>query len=186
MSNIELLIIAVGASLDATAVAICQGLSIKNMNYKHSLLIAFFFGLFQAMMPLIGYLLGTQFDKYLQAYDHYIAFILLSIIGLKLIFDSNEACPVVHEVSIKKLTVLAFATSIDALAIGVTFAFLQVDLVKSITIIGVVTFILSYVGTKIGKYVGNKLHSQAEILGGIILILIGTKILLEHLGVINF
>ncbi len=192
MNFLELLIIAVGLSMDAFAVSICRGLSIKKINLKTALIVGLYFGFFQGMMPLIGYLLGSQFANKIVAFDHWIAFILLAIIGGKMIKESlekeelevsNES--VQNEVSFKKMFPLAIATSIDALAVGVSFAFLKVSIVPAVIFIGVVTFILSAIGVKIGHTFGIKYKSKAEFSGGIILILMGIKILLEHLGIIN-
>ncbi|MGE5474164.1 MAG: manganese efflux pump MntP family protein [Ignavibacteriales bacterium] len=182
----ELLIIAIGLSMDAFAVAICKGLSMQKMSYKNAVKTGFFFGGFQALMPLIGYILGTQFKAYITSIDHWIAFALLSLIGFKMISESRSE----HEkfddsFSLKNMTVLSIATSIDALAIGITFAFLQVDIVFAVSIIGITTFVLSLIGVKIGNVFGAKFKSKAEIAGGIILIAMGIKILLEHLGFIS-
>ncbi|HOQ38115.1 MAG TPA: manganese efflux pump MntP family protein [Acetivibrio sp.] len=187
MGNIELLIIAVGLSMDAFAVAICKGLSMKKMSYKNAVITGCFFGGFQALMPLLGYLLGKQFEKYIVSIDHWIAFILLSIIGINMIKESRNTCEIDDgSFNIKSLTMMAFATSIDALAVGVTFAFLQVNIIPAVTMIGITTFSLSFAGVKIGNLFGAKLQSKAEIVGGVILVGMGLKILLEHIGVINF
>ncbi|MDD4495286.1 MAG: manganese efflux pump MntP family protein [Eubacteriales bacterium] len=186
MQLFELIIIAVGLSMDAFAVSICKGLSMKKMSYKNALTAGLFFGGFQALMPLLGYLLGTQFEDYITAYDHWIAFALLSIIGINMIKEAKSACNVGNgSFKIKDMTILALATSIDALAIGVTFAFLQVNILPAVLIIGIITFAFSFAGVKIGNAFGHKYQTKAEIFGGVILIIIGIKILLEHLGVIN-
>lgn len=178
-----LLAIAVGLSMDAFAVSICKGLSMKQMSYKNAVIAGCFFGGFQAIMPLLGYLLGVQFNKYITAFDHWIAFALLVIIGLKMILEARKpACPVPNtSFGFKNMTAMAVATSIDALAVGVTFAFLQVEILQAVSIIGITTFIFSFIGVKIGHQFGAKFESKAEYSGGFILIAIGTKILIEHL-----
>lgn len=187
MGSIELLIIAVGLSMDAFAVAICKGLSMEKMSYRNAVITACFFGGFQGLMPLLGYLLGTQFKDYITSIDHWIAFILLSIIGINMIKESRNTCEVSDgSFSLKSLTILALATSIDALAIGVTLAFLQVNIIPAVTMIGIITFALSFLGVKIGNMFGAKFQSKAEMAGGFILIAMGSKILLEHLGIIAF
>lgn len=179
----ELILIAIGLSMDAFAVAICKGLSMQKMNYKHALITGCFFGGFQALMPLIGYLLGTQFSNYITSVDHWIAVILLSIIGINMIRESRkERCENVGgSFNLKNMTVLSLATSIDALAIGVTFAFLQVNIISAISMIGITTFIFSFLGVKIGNVFGSRFKSKAEFTGGLILIAMGVKILAEHL-----
>lgn len=192
MGFIELFLIGVGLSMDAFAVSVCKGLNMRGkVNYKQGAVIAFFFGAFQAIMPLIGYLLGTGFEKYITSIDHWIAFILLGFIGGKMAIESfkkddDEKPEGSDKLDIKELFMLAVATSIDALAVGITFAFLQVNIWSAIGIIGTTTFILSLVGVVIGNKFGSRYKSKAELAGGIILILIGVKILLEHLGIINF
>ncbi len=182
----ELFLIAVGLSMDAFAVAICKGLKMKAINVKQTTLIAVFFGGFQALMPLIGWLLGKNFEKYITKFDHWIAFALLGFIGAKMAYESfkNEEDCSKGVFSISELLVMAIATSIDALAVGITFAFLRVEIFSSITVIGVTTFILSFAGAFIGNKFGAAFKNKAELAGGIILILIGLKILLEHLGII--
>ena len=183
----ELLLIAVGLSMDAFAVALCKGLNMLKPNVKHFGLIALFFGGFQALMPLIGWLIGTQFQQYITGVDHWIAFGLLAFIGGKMIVDyiKNDDCQTDDSegLKIKELFVLAIATSIDALAVGVTFAFLNVSILPAVVTIGVTTFILSAIGVAIGFKFGARLKRKAELAGGVVLILIGLKILLEHLGV---
>ena len=190
MGILEVFLIGVGLSMDAFAVAVCRGLKMQKINYGQTALIALFFGGFQAIMPLAGWLLGTQFESYITAVDHWIAFVLLAIIGGKMIYDSlKKEEDDTHEKSvlnIKELFLLAVATSIDALAVGITFAFLNVNIWSSITIIGLTTLVLSAIGVLIGHKFGAKYKSKAELAGGVILVLIGLKILLEHLGVINF
>lgn len=188
MSTYELFIIAVGLSMDALAVAICKGLSMAKMSWKKGIIVGLWFGGFQALMPLIGYLLGAQFESKITAFDHWIAFILLGLIGGNMIREgvSGDEEKTDDSVSIKSMLPLAIATSIDALAVGVTLAFLQVDIVPAVSFIGVITFTLSMIGVKIGNLFGSRWKSKAEFAGGAILILIGAKILLEHLGVLNF
>ncbi len=183
MSLIELFLIAVGLSMDAFAVAVCKGLSMQKLNPRHALIIALYFGGFQALMPFLGYSLGVYFQDAIVSYDHWIAFILLGIIGFNMIKESRdeeEEC-VSASVDFKEMVVLAVATSIDALAVGVTFAFLQVAILPAVSFIGVTTFVLSLVGVKVGNLFGAKYKSKAEFAGGLILILIGAKILIEHL-----
>jgi len=185
MGFLELFLIGVGLSADAFAVAVCKGLSMRKINYRQSLIIALFFGGFQALMPLIGWTLGKQFEEYIISVDHWIAFALLGYIGGKMIWDAfhdDESCPV--SFSIRELFLMAIATSIDALAVGITFAFLQVKIARAITIIGCTTFALSLVGVFIGNRFGSRYKSKATFAGGVILILIGLKILLEHLGIL--
>lgn len=191
MSFLELFLIAVGLSADAFSVSVCKGLNMRKLNLKHAYVIALFFGVFQAVMPLLGYLLGTGFSEYIEKYDHWIAFVLLAFIGGKMALEAirekdGKAEEKTDTLSIGELTVLAVATSIDALAVGITFAFLKVNILPSVLLIGVTTFALSLGGVLLGNRFGAKYKSKAEIAGGVILILIGLKILLEHLGIINF
>lgn len=188
MGILEIILIGVGLSMDAFAVSICKGLNMNKINYKHTTIIALFFGGFQAFMPFLGWSLGRNFESYITSIDHWIAFGLLAFIGGKMICDSfkPEEDQDEDDFSIKELFVLAIATSIDALAVGITFAFLGESIVLPVTLIGLTTFCLSFVGVIIGYNFGGKLQSRAELVGGIILVLIGTKILFEHLGVINF
>ena len=183
MSTYELFIIAVGLSMDALAVAICKGLSMAKMSWKKGIIVGLWFGGFQALMPLIGYLLGAQFESKITAFDHWIAFILLGLIGGNMIREgvSGDEEKTDDSVSIKSMLPLAIATSIDALAVGVTFAFLRVNIVYAVSFIGVITFLLSTVGVKVGNVFGARYKSKAEIAGGVILILMGLKILIEHL-----
>lgn len=197
MNIIELFIIAVGLSMDAFAVAVCKGLSMKKINIGKSAVVGLYFGIFQAVMPLIGYFLGIQFHVIINSVDHWIAFVLLALIGGNMVRESlkkdDEAVidSMAEEVAedplnFKNMIMLSIATSIDALAVGVTFAFLDVNIAPAVSIIGSVTFILSMVGVKIGNVFGNIYKLRAEFTGGVILVLMGAKILLEHLGVINF
>lgn len=187
MSLLTLFITAVGLSMDAFAVSICKGLAMKKLDFKKSLIIGLWFGGFQALMPTIGYLLGSQFEQYVTAIDHWIAFVLLALIGANMIKEalSKEEDEANDSIDIKTMFLLAVATSIDALAVGVTYAFLQVDIIPAVSFIGVTTFVLSIVGVKVGNFFGTKYKSRAELAGGIILILMGTKILLEHLGLLG-
>lgn len=182
MSLLTLFIIAVGLSMDAFAVSICKGLSMKKMSWKNAVIVGLYFGGFQAGMPFIGYLLGSQFKSAITSIDHWIAFILLGIIGFNMIRESlnkEEEC-VDCSVAPGSMVLLAIATSIDALAVGVTFAFLKVNIVSAVSFIGVTTFVLSIIGVKVGNVFGTKYKSKAEFAGGLILILMGIKILLEH------
>ena len=186
MSLWELFVIAVGLSMDAFAVSICKGLSVGKLKAKHALSCGIWFGVFQAIMPLIGYLLGAQFESYITSIDHWIAFVLLAAIGGNMIREalSKEEESVNASFGVKAMALLAVATSIDALAVGVTFAFLHVRIVPAVLFIGAVTFVFSTVGAKIGSVFGARFKRPAEIIGGAVLILMGIKILLEHLGVL--
>lgn len=185
MSIIELFIIAVGLSMDAFAVSVCKGLSVPRAKKSHLIITGLYFDGFQALMPLIGYLLGVNFRHMITSVDHWIAFILLALIGINMIREAREESEELDaSFSVKAMLPLAIATSIDALAVGITFAFLHVQIVPAITFIGVTTFILSVIGVKIGNLFGAKYKSYAEIAGGIVLILLGTKILLEHLEIL--
>ncbi len=187
MNFFTLFTIAVGLSMDAFAVAICKGLAMKKITLRKALIIGLWFGGFQALMPLIGYLLGVQFQSKITSIDHWIAFVLLCFIGINMI---REACSTEEEnasesLAVKEMLLLAIATSIDALAVGITFAFLQVTILPAIAFIGLTTLILSMAGVKIGNVFGTRYKSKAEFAGGIILIVIGIKILLEHLGILS-
>ncbi|MGF0031946.1 manganese efflux pump MntP family protein [Bariatricus sp. SGI.154] len=188
MSLVELFLIAVGLSMDAFAVSVCKGLAMKRCTWSKAGLVGLYFGAFQAIMPLVGYILGVQFKDIITSIDHWIAFILLGIIGANMIReavgDADECEGADESLDVKTMLGLAVATSIDALAVGVTFAFLQVDIVPAVSFIGVITFTLSVAGVKIGNIFGTKYQAKAEIAGGIILILMGCKILLSHLGII--
>lgn len=189
MGFAEIFLIALGLSMDAFAVAICKGLGMKKLNMKMILLIGALFGGFQAGMPLLGWLLGTQFEQYITTFDHWIAFILLGFIGGKMVWEScrveeKQPCCGVGNVNIRELLLLAVATSIDALAVGITFAFLKVNIWKAIPIIGISTFFIAIAGVIIGNRFGSKFKKRAELAGGIILIIIGVKILIEHLGLV--
>ena len=186
MALLELFLLAVGLSMDAFAVAACKGLSMKRIDKKYTLLIALFFGGFQALMPLLGYFLGSQFSVYIEKIDHWVVFLLLALIGGNMIKESREAAEeeTYCGVNYKELLLLAVATSIDALAVGITFAFLRVEIVPAVLLIGCTTFALSLLGVVAGNLFGARYKSRAELTGGIILILIGVKILLEHLGIL--
>lgn len=186
MSIFEIIIIGMGLAMDAFAVSVCKGLSMKKMRWKSALIIASYFGTFQAIMPVIGFLLGTSFEDVVKSVDHWIIFGLLLIIGVKMIKDSfdDELEKINDNVDTKTMLLLATATSVDALAVGITFAFLKVNIILSVAIIGVVTFILSLMGVKTGNKFGDKFQSKAVFTGGVILIIIGLKILLEHLGIL--
>ena len=184
MSLTELFIIAVGLSMDAFAVAVCKGLAMPEMSWKNAGIVGLYFCGFQCLMPFLGYLLGSKFSGTIESYDHWIAFVLLALIGgnmIKEAFENGEeaADP---SLDIKTMTLMAVATSIDALAVGVTFAFLQVRILPAVLFIGSITFLLSAAGVKIGNVFGCRYQKKAEFAGGLILILMGLKILLEHLG----
>ena len=186
MSLFSLFIIAVGLSMDACAVAICKGLAMQKAPWKKAMIVGLWFGGFQGLMPAIGYVLGSQFEQYIVSIDHWIAFILLGIIGVNMIKEAlskEEECAN-DSLAVKDMFLLAVATSIDALAVGITFAFLQVQIIPAVSFIGVITFTLSTLGVKVGNIFGCKFKSKAELAGGIILIIMGSKILLEHLGVL--
>lgn len=204
MSLFELFLIAVGLSMDAFAVAICKGLGMKKLDMHQALVIGLFFGGFQALMPVIGWFLGAQFASLVTPIDHWIAFILLAFIGGKMLFDAikgddesetakdGEGAPKdgggakdgAPKLDLRELTMLAIATSIDALAVGITFAFLDVDIVLAASFIGVVTFVLSVIGVAVGNQFGSRWEKPSAIVGGVVLILIGVRILLEHIGVV--
>ena len=189
MGLVELFLIAVGLSMDAFAVSVCKGLSERSLKAKHYFIIGAWFGGFQALMPLIGYLLGSAFEQYIISFDHWVAFVLLGLIGGNMIREAFSKDEEDQDASFgfKTMLLLAIATSIDALAVGITFALLpDVNIFAAILLIGVTTFVLSAIGLKVGNVFGAKYKAKAEFVGGVILILIGTKILLEHLGVINF
>ena len=184
MGIAELFILAVGLSMDAFAVSVCKGLSIQKLKPRHAVIVGAWFGAFQALMPAIGWLLGSAFADMIEAVDHWIAFVLLALIGGNMIrealgHEEEDADPSLAPIA---MLLLAVATSIDALAVGVTFAFLRVAVVPAVTLIGVCTFAISAAGVKIGNVFGARYKSRAELLGGIVLVLIGLKILMDHLG----
>ncbi|MCM1303700.1 MAG: manganese efflux pump MntP family protein [Lachnospiraceae bacterium] len=187
MSLLTLFITAVGLSMDAFAVSICKGLAMKKLNLKKALVIGLWFGGFQALMPTVGYLLGSRFEQYVTAIDHWIAFVLLVLIGANMVKESfsKEENGADDSTDIRTMFLLAVATSIDALAVGVTYAFLKVAIIPAVSFIGIITFVLSVAGVKVGNLFGTRYRSKAELAGGIILILMGAKILLEHLGILQ-
>lgn len=187
MDILELLLIAVGLSMDAFAVSVCKGLSVRRLRPRHYLLTGAWFGGFQALMPAAGFLLGSTFDHYINAFDHWIAFVLLALIGGNMVKESLSGEAECHDdsFSVRTMFLLAVATSIDALAVGVTFALLpDVHILAAVSLIGVTTFVLSAVGLRAGNVFGLRYKARAELAGGVILILIGLKILLEHLGLL--
>ena len=193
MGFIELLLIGVGLSMDAFAVSICQGISMTKIKWGHALTVGLYFGGFQALMPFTGWMLGSQFAGRIQQYDHWAAFVLLVLIGGNMIRealsgeeDEAEDAAIGAGLDHKKLFLMAIATSIDALAVGVTFAFLDTAILPAIGIIGTTTFFISVAGVAVGCWFGARYKKRAEITGGVILVLLGVKILLEHLGVIGF
>jgi putative Mn2+ efflux pump MntP len=183
----ELLLIAVGLSMDAFAVSVCKGLSVQKLEPRHALLVGLYFGGFQALMPVLGWLLGYRFETLITRYDHWVAFVLLALIGGNMIRESfSKEEELNDDFGVKTMLLLAVATSIDALAVGITFAFLSVKILPAAGTIGLTTFLLSILGIYIGHIFGARWKSRAERVGGVILILIGLKILLEHLGIISF
>ena len=188
MGAIEILLISIGLAMDAFAVSVCKGLAMKKMSWKKAIIIGLYFGIFQAVMPVIGYFLGTTFERFITYVDHWVAFILLVGIGINMVKEAfdKESENRNDNVDMKTMLVLSIATSIDALAIGITFACLKIHIVMPVITIGLITFIISVIGVKIGNRFGDKYEKKAEIMGGVILILLGIKILLEHLGIINF
>ena len=184
MGLIELFLIAVGLSMDAFAVSVCKGLAMPKCTFKKAAIVGLWFGGFQALMPAIGYILGAQSQEAIASIDHWIAFVLLALIGGNMIHEAldNDEEEADASLDVKTMFLLAVATSIDALAIGITFAFLKVNIIPAVCFIGIVTFIISFAGVKIGNVFGARYKNKAEIVGGVILVLIGLKILLEHLG----
>lgn len=192
MGLVELLLIAVGLSMDAFAVSICKGLGMKEVNPKVAVVLALFFGGFQALMPLIGWALGSQFLGIIGPIDHWVAFVLLAVIGGKMLWEAfhedagageGDGKPA-DRIDLEEFLILAIATSIDALAVGISFAALSVDIAPSVALIGVTTFAFSIAGVFVGNFFGSRYEKPASIVGGVVLILIGTKILLEHLGIL--
>ena len=186
MDLLTLLTLAVGLAMDAFAVSICKGLAMREKVLKKGIIVGLWFGGFQALMPTIGFFLGTQFKDQITSIDHWIAFVLLGLIGINMVKEalSNEEEQADDSIAVKEMFMLAVATSIDALAVGITFAFLNVHIVSAASIIGVCTFLISFAGVKIGNIFGTKYKSKAELAGGIILILLGFKILFEHLHIL--
>lgn len=195
MGIIEIILTAIGLSMDALAVSVCKGLSMKKLSLKNAFIIALFFGGFQAAMPFIGYLLGTSFESYIKNFDHWIAFVLLAFIGGKMIIDTirgdedgcGDSCDLNNKLNYKELVVMAIATSIDALAVGIAMACLSggMNIYAAISIIGAITLVICFAGVIIGNKCGSKFEKNASYAGGVILILIGLKILLEHLGILD-
>ena len=187
MGIFELIATAIALSMDAFAVSICKGLSVNKIKPRNAVITGLYFGGFQALMPLIGYFLGKSFSVYIERYDHWVAFALLILLGINMVKEaiSDEEENIGDSFSFKSMFPMAVATSIDALAVGVTFAFLKTNIWSAVSLIGVITFVFSAVGVVIGKTLGEKFKSKAELFGGIVLILIGLKILLEHLGIIG-
>ena len=186
---IELLLMGVGLAMDAFAVSVCKGLSMKKLNKKQAVVIGLYFGGFQALMPLVGWVLGSQFQQYITNIDHWIAFVLLGFIGGKMMIEAVKEWNEEDIVEVKdqpldhkNMFMLAIATSIDALAVGITFAFLETPIIEAITIIGITTMIISIIGVVVGNFFGGKYKHKAELVGGVILILLGLKILIEHLS----
>ncbi|MGN0736085.1 MAG: manganese efflux pump MntP family protein [Anaerovoracaceae bacterium] len=191
MGLFEIFMIGVGLSMDAFAASICKGLNMRRLNVKNMLVIGLFFGGFQALMPTVGWVLGKQFESYITSVDHWVAFALLAFIGGKMIYDvfvesdEDQYGEKTDRLDMKEVLTLAVATSIDALAVGISFAFLQVEILKAVSVIGVTTFVLSVIGVAVGHMFGSKYEKKATLAGGIILILIGLKILLEHTGILG-
>ncbi len=192
MGTVELIFISIGLAMDAFAASICKGLNMTKINYRHAFVIALFFGVFQAGMPVIGYILGSKFQRYIESVDHWVAFFLLALTGGQMIYEAlsggeDEGGGKKDVLNIKELFVLAIATSIDALAVGITFAILDgVGIVSAAATIGIVTFVISFAGVVIGNAFGAKYEKKAQFAGGAVLVLIGAKILLEHTGIIDF
>ena len=186
MSLFGIIILSIGLGMDAFAVSVCKGVSFKKSNLKKSIIVASYMGIFQAIMPVIGYFLGMSFADKITSIDHWLAFALLLVIGIKMIKEalSTEKEVINDKVDFKEMIILAIATSIDALAVGITFAFLNVNLWFAVSLIGMITFLLCFVGTKIGSIFGDKYENKAELVGGLILILLGIKIVLEHLNLL--
>ncbi|MFA6891906.1 MAG: manganese efflux pump MntP family protein [Sphaerochaetaceae bacterium] len=192
MGIVDFILLGVSLSMDAFAIAMCKGLCMRGgVNYRNATIIAGFFGFFQFLMPVLGWTLGVRFEKYITDIDHWIAFVLLCYLGGRMIWDAcherdkdPESCPADERLDIKELLLMAIATSIDALAVGITLAFLSVNIWYASTVIGFTTFIISFAGVAIGNKFGNRFQFGAKVFGGTVLILIGLKILLEHLGII--
>ncbi len=186
MGSVELFLVAVGLSMDAFAVAVCRGLAMRKLDLKQGALVALFFGGFQGIMPFVGWSLGRQFEQYIISVDHWIAFVLLGYIGGKMIWDAfhDDGEEATEEFDLKQLFLMAVATSIDALAVGITFAFLHVNIAYAVLVIGCITFVLSFLGVWLGYRCGSRYKNKATLAGGAVLCIIGLKILLEHLGII--
>ena len=184
MSILEIIISSIGLGMDAFAVAVGIGLSMKEFKMKSGIIVGLYFGLFQAIMPFIGYEIGSFFEKIIISIDHWVIFGLLSIIGINMIKESREDNLYSSDISFKSMIPVAIATSIDALAVGITMSFLKVNIILVILSIGIITFIMSFIGAWLGNKAGSKYEKKAQILGGIILIIIGIKILIEHMEII--
>ena len=186
MSLWEILLLGLGLAMDAFAVSVCKGMAVKDLNFKKALIVGLWFGVAQAVMPMLGYALGVQFREIIESFDHWIAFGLLLFIGGKMIFEGvrNKEEGEDDSLLFSKMFLLAVATSIDALAVGITFAFLQVEVFSASAVIGVLTLACCVGGCYVGRFFGDKLKNKAEIAGGVVLVLIGVKILLEHLGIL--
>lgn len=182
MNEIELLVISVGLSMDALAVSICKGLSADQITFRHCVITGLHFGSFQALMPLTGYMLGSGFSDRISLFDHWIAFLLLSVIGIKMLIDARHADDVLDaSFSMRSMLPLALATSIDALAVGTGFALLNIAILPAVSLIGSITFLLSALGVRLGSLFGNRFRAPAQLAGGLILLLMGSKILIEHM-----
>lgn len=186
MGILEIIMVGIGLAMDAFAVSVCKGLSMKKVDVKKMGIVGGYFGVFQGLMPAIGYFLGSAFGSIITKVDHWVAFVLLVLIGSNLLMEAFSKNSEVSDdrVDFKAMLPLAIATSIDALAVGITFAFLKVNIVVAVLLIGIITFILSCIGVKIGNKFGNKYEKKAQMVGGIILVCMGIKILLEHLGIL--
>ncbi len=183
MKLYEVIIIAISLAMDTFTVSVCKGITMKSIKYKDAVIISLYFGLFQSLMPLIGYIFGFSFDN-VSKIDHFVAFVLLFGIGISMILESKENQKLNNKIDFKTMLPLAIATSIDALAVGITFAFLNVNIIISSILIGLITFSISFVGVSIGNKFGSKYGNIAELIGGILLILMGVRILLTHIGIL--
>jgi len=183
MDIISIILIAIGLSMDSFAVSVTNGLTIRDLNVKRIITISFSLAIFQALMPLIGWFAGIGIEKYIKEFDHWIAFLLLSFIGVKMIYEGLKKKDIEKDTELKILVLIgqSFATSIDAFAVGISFAFLNLSIITPVLIIGLITFIVSIIGLQLGKYFGKRIRKSAEIIGGIVLLGIGFKILIEHL-----
>ena len=183
MKLYEVIIIAISLAMDTFTVSVCKGITMKSIKYKDAVIISLYFGLFQSLMPLIGYIFGFSFDN-VSKIDHFVAFVLLFGIGISMILESKENQKLNNKIDFKTMLPLSIATSIDALAVGITFAFLNVNIIISSILIGLITFSISFVGVSIGNKFGSKYGNIAELIGGILLILMGVRILLTHIGIL--
>jgi len=182
MGIIELIFVGFSLAMDAFSVALCKGLAIRKFSYKKALIIGFYFGLFQSIMPFLGFLLSENISEHIINIGHFIVFLLFSLIGINMILESRKnKCDISDDISFKKMILLSLATSIDAFAVGIGFAILEINIYFAVLLIGILTFLLSFIAVKIGSLFGNKLENKAELLGGIILIILALKILLEHI-----